>query len=75
MVGRAKPKDVLEAAALDGAGWGKTFLFVTLPPLRRYMELAVLLGAIYVYEASTLLTSVGVATAGGCPSCAPCGRW
>lgn len=28
-----------------------------------------------VYEASTLLTGVGVASAGGCPSCAPWGRW
>ncbi|MBG6084996.1 carbohydrate ABC transporter permease [Zhihengliuella flava] len=63
---QAQPKDVLEAAALDGAGWGKTFLFVTLPQLRRYMELAVLLGAIYVvntFDQIYLMTAGGPGTA------------
>ncbi|MGH3412497.1 MAG: carbohydrate ABC transporter permease [Marmoricola sp.] len=45
---QAQPKDVLEAAQVDGASNRQTFMFVTLPHLRRYIELAVLLGAIYV---------------------------
>ncbi|GHC99571.1 carbohydrate ABC transporter permease [Zhihengliuella salsuginis] len=63
---QAQPKDVLEAAALDGAGWGKTFLFVTLPQLRRYIELSVLLGAIYVvntFDQIYLMTAGGPGTA------------
>lgn len=63
---QAQPKDVLEAASLDGAGWGKTFLFVTLPQLRRYIELAVLLGAIYVvntFDQIYLMTAGGPGTA------------
>ncbi|MCO1337935.1 sugar ABC transporter permease [Kocuria polaris] len=63
---QAQPKDVLEAASLDGAGWGKTFLFVTLPQLRRYIELSVLLGAIYVvntFDQIYLMTAGGPGTA------------
>ena len=45
---QAQPKDVLEAAQVDGAGWWRTFISVTLPQLRRYIELGILLGAIYV---------------------------
>jgi len=63
---QAQPKDVLEAASIDGAGWGKTFLFVTLPQLRRYIELAVLLGAIYVvntFDQIYLVTAGGPGTA------------
>ncbi|GAA3708951.1 ABC transporter permease subunit [Zhihengliuella alba] len=63
---QAQPKDVLEAASIDGAGWGKTFLYVTLPQLRRYMELAVLLGAIYVvntFDQIYLMTAGGPGTA------------
>ncbi|MEE1621749.1 carbohydrate ABC transporter permease [Zafaria sp. J156] len=63
---QAQPKDVLEAASIDGAGWGKTFLFVTLPQLRRYIELAVLLGSIYVvntFDQIYLMTAGGPGTA------------
>lgn len=63
---QAQPKDVLEAAQIDGAGWGKTFIFVTLPQLRRYIELGVLLGAIYVvntFDQIYLMTAGGPGTA------------
>ncbi|MQA77310.1 MAG: ABC transporter permease subunit [Streptosporangiales bacterium] len=40
--------EVLEAASVDGASRWQTFVSITLPHLRRYIELGVLLGAIYV---------------------------
>lgn len=63
---QAQPKDVLEAAQIDGAGWWKTFAFVTLPQLRRYIELGILLGAIYVvntFDQIYLMTAGGPGTA------------
>jgi sorbitol/mannitol transport system permease protein len=63
---QAQPKDVLEAAQIDGAGWWRTFTGVTLPQLRRYIELGVLLGAIYVvntFDQIYLMTAGGPGTA------------
>ncbi|MBZ2196244.1 carbohydrate ABC transporter permease [Occultella gossypii] len=63
---QAQPKDVLEAAQVDGAGWGRTFTWITLPHLRRYIELGVLLGAIYVvntFDQIYLMTAGGPGTA------------
>ena len=63
---QAQPKDVLEAAQVDGAGWWRTFISVTLPQLRRYIELGVLLGAIYVvntFDQIYLMTAGGPGTA------------
>ncbi len=63
---QSQPKDVLEAAQIDGASWGKTFLWVTLPQLRRYIELGVLLGTIYVvntFDQIYLMTAGGPGTA------------
>lgn len=63
---QAQPKDVLEAAAVDGAGWARTFVSITLPQLRRYIELGVLLGAIYVvntFDQIYLMTAGGPGTA------------
>ncbi|WP_216699815.1 sugar ABC transporter permease [Arthrobacter sp. H5] len=63
---QAQPKDVLEAAQMDGANWAKTFVSVTLPHLRRYIELGVLLGAIYVvntFDQIYLMTAGGPGTA------------
>ncbi|MFC0627340.1 carbohydrate ABC transporter permease [Kribbella deserti] len=57
---------VLEAAAVDGASPVKTFVFVTLPHLRRYLELSVLLGAIYVvntFDHIYMMTQGGPGTA------------
>jgi sorbitol/mannitol transport system permease protein len=47
---QAQPGDVLEAAGVDGASPLETFRFITLPHLRRYIELSVLLGTIYVVQ-------------------------
>ncbi|WP_114854174.1 carbohydrate ABC transporter permease [Brachybacterium sp. YJGR34] len=58
--------DVLEAAQMDGSTRGQTFLFITLPHLRFYIELSVLLGAIYVvntFDQIYLMTAGGPGTA------------
>ena len=47
---QSQPGDVLEAAKIDGAGPVKTFRYITLPHLRQYLELGVLLGSIYVVQ-------------------------
>ncbi len=43
-------KDVLEAASVDGAGPWKTFVFITLPHLRMYIDIGVLLGTIIIIQ-------------------------
>jgi polyol transport system permease protein len=43
--------EALEAARVDGANAVQTFRAITLPHLRRYIELGVLLGSIYVLQA------------------------
>src|SRR6476469_292202 len=47
---QAQPGDVLEAARVDGASAMQTFRFVTFPHLRQYLELAALLGSIYIVQ-------------------------
>ncbi|MBA2946887.1 carbohydrate ABC transporter permease [Streptomyces himalayensis] len=47
---QAQPGDVLEAAKVDGASPLATFRFITLPHLRQYLELGILLGTIYVVQ-------------------------
>ncbi|WP_256971618.1 carbohydrate ABC transporter permease [Microbacterium esteraromaticum] len=47
---QSQPQDVLEAASVDGAGPVRSFLFMTLPHLRTYIELAVLLGTIMLLQ-------------------------
>ena len=47
---QSQPGDVMEASRVDGAGVWQTFRFITLPHMRQYIELAVLLGAIYVVQ-------------------------
>ncbi len=42
--------DILEAAKIDRAGPLQVFRYITLPHLRRYIELAVLLGSVYVVQ-------------------------
>jgi sorbitol/mannitol transport system permease protein len=56
------PEDVREAARIDGAGRVREFRSVTLPLLGPYIELAVLLGVIYVLQ---LFGEIFVATQGG----------
>jgi sorbitol/mannitol transport system permease protein len=63
---QAQPKDVLEAASVDGATSWLTFRLITLPHLRRYIELGVLLGIIYVvntFDQIYLMTAGGPGTA------------
>ncbi|MER7015609.1 sugar ABC transporter permease [Saccharopolyspora sp. NPDC000359] len=63
---QAQSKEVLEAAAVDGAGRWRTFASITLPQLGRYLQLAVLLGAIYIvnsFDAIYLMTQGGPGTA------------
>jgi sorbitol/mannitol transport system permease protein len=59
---QSQPADVLEAAKVDGTSpWG-TFRQLTIPHLRPYMELGVLLGTIYliqVYDQIAVMTGCG----------------
>jgi polyol transport system permease protein len=63
---QAQPSDVLEAARMDGAGAVQIFRYITLPHLRQYLELSVLLGTIYVlqtFDAVFTITQGGPGTA------------
>ncbi len=63
---QSQSKEVLEAAQVDGATPLRTFVSVTLPHLRRFIELSVLLGAIYVvntFDQIYMMTQGGPGTA------------
>ena len=47
---QGQPKDVLEAATVDGAGPWRTFTWITLPHLRMYVEIGVLLGSVTILQ-------------------------
>lgn len=47
---QSQSREVLEAAAVDGAGAWRTFQWITLPHLRQYVEIAVLLGTIMLLQ-------------------------
>ncbi|MCW7940593.1 sugar ABC transporter permease [Streptomyces hygroscopicus] len=47
---QAQPGDVLEAAKVDGASAPQTFRHITLPHLRQYIELGIVLGSIFVVQ-------------------------
>ena len=47
---QSQGRDILEAASVDGAGPLKTFAFITLPHLRTYIEIAILLGTIIIIQ-------------------------
>ena len=59
---QSQPTDVLEAAKVDGATTVGTFRQLTLPHLRRYMELGALLGTIYLVQ---VFDQIDVMTGGG----------
>jgi sorbitol/mannitol transport system permease protein len=62
---QSQPPDILEAAKVDGAGALATFFRVTIPHLRPYIELGILLGSIYlvnVFDAVRLMTDGGPGT-------------
>jgi sorbitol/mannitol transport system permease protein len=57
--------DILEAARADGAGAWRIFRSLTLPHLRPYIELGILLGSIYIvqaFDAIFIITQGGPAT-------------
>ncbi|WP_188941819.1 carbohydrate ABC transporter permease [Nakamurella endophytica] len=47
---QSRPGDILEAAAVDGATGWQVFRNLTLPHMRQYLELAGLLGGIYIIQ-------------------------
>jgi sorbitol/mannitol transport system permease protein len=55
---QAQPTDILEAARVDGASGLKTFRWITLPHMRQYLELATLLGSIYVVQTFDAIFSI-----------------
>jgi sorbitol/mannitol transport system permease protein len=55
---QAQPTDILEAAKVDGAGGIKTFRWITLPHMRQYLELATLLGSIYIVQTFDAIFSI-----------------
>ena len=63
---QSRPLDVIEAARIDGASNWQIFRYITLPHLRRYLELGGLLGSIYVvqnFDAVYTITRGGLETA------------
>jgi sorbitol/mannitol transport system permease protein len=63
---QSRPLDVVEAARMDGANAWQIFVNMTLPHLRQYIELAGLLGTIYVvqnFDYVFTITSGGLGTA------------
>ncbi|GAA2070656.1 sugar ABC transporter permease [Streptomyces albiaxialis] len=63
---QSRPAEAIEAARIDGAGAWQIFRFITLPHLRRYLELGALLGTVYIvqnFDAVFTLTSGGLGTA------------
>jgi polyol transport system permease protein len=58
---QSRPGDVLEAASVDGANSWQVFANITMPHMRRYLELGGLLGSIYVVQT---FDTVFVMTAG-----------
>jgi sorbitol/mannitol transport system permease protein len=63
---QSRPAEAMEAATVDGAGAWQTFRYITLPHLRRYLELGALLGSIYVvqnFDSVFTITSGGLGTA------------
>ncbi len=60
------PRDVIEAARIDGASTWEIFRYMTFPHLRQYLELGALLGSIYIvqnFDAVFTITSGGLGTA------------
>ncbi|MFF4548360.1 carbohydrate ABC transporter permease [Streptomyces sp. NPDC001435] len=63
---QSRPLEIIEAARVDGANAFQIFRHLTLPHLRRYLELAALLGSIYIvqnFDAVFTITSGGLGTA------------
>jgi sorbitol/mannitol transport system permease protein len=63
---QSRDRDVTEAARVDGATTWQQFRFLTLPHMRKYLELGGLLGSIYIvqnFDTVFTITSGGLGTA------------
>ncbi len=63
---QSQPGDQIEAAKVDGAGAWAIFVELTLPHLQRFLELGIVLGAIYLvntFDAVYMITQGGPGTA------------
>jgi len=63
---QSEPLEVLEAARVDGSSTVQSFVHVTWPHIRRYVQLGVLLGSVYIIQAFGeiyMITSGGPGTA------------
>jgi polyol transport system permease protein len=63
---QSQPGEPMEAAKVDGASTWQTFRYLTFPHMRPYLELSILLGAIYIvqnFDAVFTITSGGLGTA------------
>ncbi len=63
---QSRDPQLIEAARVDGANDWQVFVHLTLPHIRRYIELSVLLGSIHVvqnFDAVYTITSGGLGTA------------
>ncbi|MBQ1099738.1 carbohydrate ABC transporter permease [Streptomyces sp. NPDC097107] len=63
---QSRDQQQIEAARVDGASDWQIFVHLTLPHLRRYLELGALLGSIYIvqnFDAVFTITSGGLGTA------------
>jgi sorbitol/mannitol transport system permease protein len=63
---QSRDNEQIEAARVDGASDWQVFRYLTLPHLRRYLELGALLGSIYIvqnFDAVFTITSGGLGTA------------
>jgi len=63
---QSRPADAFEAAKMDGASAFQAFRYITLPHLRRYIDLGATLGAIFIvqnFDAVFTMTSGALGTA------------
>ena len=63
---QSAPRDVIEAARIDGASAWDVFRYMTFPHLRQYLELGALLGSVYIvqnFDAVFTITSGGLGSA------------
>ena len=47
---QSRDPEIMEAASIDGAGSWQMFRYITMPHIRRYLELSVVLGTIFIVQ-------------------------
>jgi sorbitol/mannitol transport system permease protein len=55
---QSQPPDILEAAAVDGASSRQIFRSMTLPHLRQYIQLSIVLGTIYIIQSMDFVFTI-----------------